>query len=94
MQLLAEEGEDWAVFEAFRGQLPTAEQVQRLDGCVITGSLSDAFGDEPWVQCLRQLVLELLEARTRLLVSGAGDIGVVVRPCWRALGVWCWNGGA
>ncbi len=41
LRLLRDEGaqEEWQVFTAWEGQLPTAEQLAEFDGFVITGSV-------------------------------------------------------
>jgi hypothetical protein len=40
LRLLAEEGagEEWRVYHAFRGELPTEEELRGLQGLVVTGS--------------------------------------------------------
>ncbi|CAL9086223.1 unnamed protein product, partial [Musa textilis] len=49
VSLLGEEGETWHVFHASRGELPPAEDVDAYDGFVISGSCSDAHGDDQWI---------------------------------------------
>ncbi|KAG8065470.1 hypothetical protein GUJ93_ZPchr0004g39595 [Zizania palustris] len=50
--LLAEDGEQWWVYRAMRGKLPLNAEAAALDGFVISGSCSDAHGDEPWILAL------------------------------------------
>ncbi|KAF7044372.1 hypothetical protein CFC21_053606 [Triticum aestivum] len=65
--LLAEDGERWQVYRAVRGELPSEEDAAGLDGFVISGSCSDAHGDEPWILALVDLIRRQLAAGKRVL---------------------------
>uniref|UniRef100_A0A0D9VXK3 Glutamine amidotransferase domain-containing protein n=1 Tax=Leersia perrieri TaxID=77586 RepID=A0A0D9VXK3_9ORYZ len=65
--LLAEDGERWRVYRAVRGELPGEEEAAALDGFVISGSCSDAHGDEPWILALVDLIRRQHAAGKRIL---------------------------
>ncbi|PKA60985.1 hypothetical protein AXF42_Ash019974 [Apostasia shenzhenica] len=67
MALLAEEGETWDVFRAAKGELPAGDAVDLYDGFVITGSCSDAHGDDSWIQSLIALIRRLDALRKKVL---------------------------
>ncbi|XP_062212067.1 gamma-glutamyl peptidase 5-like [Phragmites australis] len=65
--LLAEDGERWRAFRAVRGELPSDAEAASFDGFVISGSCSDAHGDEPWILALAELIRRLHAAGKRIL---------------------------
>lgn len=65
--LLAEDGERWQVYRAVRGELPSDDEAAGIDGFVISGSCSDAHGDEPWILALVDLIRNHLAAGKRIL---------------------------
>ena len=65
--LLEEDGERWRVYRAVRGELPTDAEAAALDGFVISGSCSDAHGDEPWILALVDLIRRAHAAGKRIL---------------------------
>ncbi|KAL4423606.1 hypothetical protein ABPG77_009193 [Micractinium sp. CCAP 211/92] len=69
LRLLRDEGaqEEWQVFTAWEGQLPTAEQLAEFDGFVITGSVADAFGEDDWLVSLRKTVRAAMQAKKQVL---------------------------
>lgn len=67
MDLLGEEGEAWHVYRAPRGELPRAEDVGDYDGFVISGSCSDAHGDDPWISDLVEFLKALDSAKKKVL---------------------------
>lgn len=69
LKLLRDEGaeEEWRVFAACEGELPTAEQLAEFDGFVVTGSVADAFGDDDWLVSLRKTVWAAMEAKKQVL---------------------------
>jgi glucosinolate gamma-glutamyl hydrolase len=85
--LLAEDGERWRVYRAVRGELPADAEVAGFDGFVISGSCSDAHGDEPWVLALVDLIRRVLAAGKRVLGVCFGH-QVRFLPC-RSLVSWC-----
>jgi putative intracellular protease/amidase len=60
-------GERWRVYRAVRGELPTDAEAAGIDGFVISGSCSDAHGDEPWILALVDLVRRAHAAGKRVL---------------------------
>lgn len=67
MALLEEEGEVWDVYRVAKGELPADDVVEIYDGFVITGSSSDAHGDEVWIQDLVALLKRLHELKRKVL---------------------------
>ncbi|RRT57619.1 hypothetical protein B296_00018023 [Ensete ventricosum] len=67
VSLLGEEGETWHVYRAARGELPPAEDVDSYDGFVISGSCSDAHGDDQWIRDLLSLLEALVSKKKQLL---------------------------
>ncbi|XP_072952560.1 gamma-glutamyl peptidase 5-like isoform X1 [Typha angustifolia] len=66
--LLGEEGETWDVFHAAKGELPRGDDViDGYDGFVITGSCSDAHGDDQWIRELVLLLKKLDAKRKKVL---------------------------
>jgi hypothetical protein len=65
--LLEEDGESWRVYRAVGGELPTDAEAAGFDGFVISGSCSDAHGDEPWILDLVGLIRRLHAAGKRIL---------------------------
>ncbi|WOK99381.1 hypothetical protein Cni_G08093 [Canna indica] len=67
VNLLGEEGDTWHVYRAARGELPRPEEAAAYDGFVISGSCSDAHGDEPWIRNLLALLKELDAMKKKVL---------------------------
>lgn len=67
--LLAEEKEEeeWRLFRAVRGELPRGDEIDRFDGFVVTGSCSDAHGNDAWILDLVDLLKNLVEKRKKVL---------------------------
>lgn len=65
--LLAEEGEVWEVFGVCQGEFPADDQLPFFDGFVITGSCSDADGNDAWILSLVALLQKLDSMRKKLL---------------------------
>ncbi|KAD4179335.1 hypothetical protein E3N88_27926 [Mikania micrantha] len=49
VRMLAEDGEIWDVFRVCSGHFPSDEEIGLYDGFVITGSCSDAHGNDAWI---------------------------------------------
>ncbi|TVT96726.1 hypothetical protein EJB05_58057 [Eragrostis curvula] len=60
-------GERWDAFRVYDGEFPTPDEVAVYDGFVVTGSPSDAHGDEPWVLRLCDFLRTLHAMEKRLL---------------------------
>ncbi|KAI6701605.1 hypothetical protein NL676_015929 [Syzygium grande] len=65
--MLAEDGEAWDVYRAAAGDLPGDGQIGLYDGFVITGSCSDAHGDDAWICRLIGLLRKLDSMKKRVL---------------------------
>ncbi|KAF8044134.1 hypothetical protein BT93_A2195 [Corymbia citriodora subsp. variegata] len=65
--MLAEEGEVWDVFRVAAGELPDDGEVGLYDGFVITGSCSDAHGDDAWICRLIDLLKNLDSLKKKVL---------------------------
>lgn len=81
-ELLAEDGERWRVYRAVRGELPSEADAAGFDGFVISGSCSDAHGDEPWILALVDLIRRQHAAGKRIL---GVCFGHQVRPTDRSI---------
>ncbi|KAF8695325.1 hypothetical protein HU200_037554 [Digitaria exilis] len=60
-------GEEWDMYRAIDGELPSREDLGCYDGFVISGSPHDAYGDDQWILRLCGLVRELHAMRKRVL---------------------------
>lgn len=49
LEMLAEEGEEWALFRVARGEFPADDEIADYDGFVITGSCANAHGNDVWI---------------------------------------------
>ncbi|KAL9284896.1 hypothetical protein ACSQ67_024720 [Phaseolus vulgaris] len=67
VRMLAEEGETWDVYKVARGEFPEDHELLLYDGFVITGSCSDAHGNDTWVRDLLNLLNKLHSMNKRLL---------------------------
>lgn len=60
-------GETWDLYRAIDGELPPADELERYDGFVISGSPHDAYADDLWILRLCLLVRALHGMRKRVL---------------------------
>ncbi|URE31471.1 Homoserine O-succinyltransferase [Musa troglodytarum] len=67
MGLLGEEDETWRVYRAMHGELPCMADVHTYDGFVITGSCSDAHGDDRWINDLVSFLRALDSMKKKVL---------------------------
>ncbi|XP_022726901.1 gamma-glutamyl peptidase 5-like [Durio zibethinus] len=65
--MLAEEGETWDVFKVANGEFPDDEEISDFDGFVISGSCSDAHGDDAWICRLIALLNKLDSLKKKVL---------------------------
>ncbi|KAI7839749.1 hypothetical protein COHA_006553 [Chlorella ohadii] len=86
--------EEWRVYFAFKGELPTTEELASFKGIVITGSVADAFGSDPWLLNLRATVKAAIERRTRVLGVCFGHQLVGCTLGARVGRAGCWEVGA
>ncbi|QLF91963.1 amidotransferase [Pseudomonas sp. ABC1] len=56
---------EFSTFNVFQGNYPPAGQ--RYDAYLVTGSKADSFGSDPWIQTLKQYLLERFLAGDKLL---------------------------
>lgn len=67
-EMLAGPGEEWHVFSAVRGELPRDEaEIGLYDGFVLTGSCSDAHGNDPWILDLLGFLRKLDSMKKKVL---------------------------
>lgn len=67
VRMLAEEGEIWDVYRVAAGEFPAADEIGLFDGFVITGSCSDAHGNDDWICKLLNLVKKLDSMKKKVL---------------------------
>ncbi|CAH9081924.1 unnamed protein product [Cuscuta europaea] len=67
LEMLAEEGETWAVFRVARGEFPAEEEIGDFDGFVITGSCCDAHANDVWICDLLNLLNKLDSMKKKVL---------------------------
>ncbi|XP_052205489.1 gamma-glutamyl peptidase 5-like [Diospyros lotus] len=65
--MLAEEGEIWDVYAVAAGEFPADDEIAGYDGFVVTGSCSDAHGDDIWICNLLNLLKKLDTLKKRVL---------------------------
>ncbi|KAF2718934.1 putative glutamine amidotransferase-like protein C13C5.04 [Polychaeton citri CBS 116435] len=53
------------------GHVPSASEIpQEINAILITGSMYDAHGDDPWIRSLMSLIIELWRTRSAMKFSG------------------------
>lgn len=62
-----DQGERWDLFRVIDGEFPCSADICMYDAFVISGSPNDAYGDEPWVMELCELLQKLDSMRKKLL---------------------------
>jgi hypothetical protein len=67
VRMLEEEGERWDVYKVARGEFPKDDELIHYDGFVITGSCSDAHGNDTWVSQLLILLKKLNNMNKKIL---------------------------
>lgn len=67
VRMLEEEGESWDVYKVARGEFPNDDELVLYDGFVITGSCSDAHGNDTWVGELLNLLNKLNNMNKKIL---------------------------
>ncbi|CAL5329547.1 unnamed protein product [Camellia sinensis] len=67
VKMLAEEGETWDVYRVAAGDFPDDGDIAAYDGFVITGSFSDAHGDDLWIRDLLILLKKLNSFNKKVL---------------------------
>ncbi|KAF6149143.1 hypothetical protein GIB67_025999 [Kingdonia uniflora] len=67
LNMLAEEGETWDMYKVACGEFPEDEEIELYDGFVITGSCSDAHGNDIWICKLVNLLKKLDVLKKKVL---------------------------
>ncbi|CAL5213562.1 unnamed protein product [Lathyrus oleraceus] len=67
VKMLEEDGEIWDVYKVARGEFPKDDELVLYDGFVITGSCSDAHGNDTWVSQLVNLLKKLNKMNKKIL---------------------------
>ncbi|KAB1211994.1 hypothetical protein CJ030_MR5G004156 [Morella rubra] len=62
-----EEGERWDLYKVIDGEFPDMNELQKYDGFVISGSPSDAYGNDCWVLKLCFLLQTLHSMKKKVL---------------------------
>lgn len=63
-----EEGERWELFRVIDGEFPDVNELQNYDGFVVSGSPSDAYGNDYWILKLC-LLLQTLDAMEKKILG-------------------------
>ena len=60
-----EEGESWDLFRVIDDEFPDVNKLQNYDGFVVSGSPSDAYGNDIWILklCLLLQTLDAMEKK-------------------------------
>ncbi|GAB4838400.1 hypothetical protein Ancab_027935 [Ancistrocladus abbreviatus] len=67
VRMLAEDGEIWDVYRVAANEFPEDEEIGIYDGFVITGSCSDAHGNDVWICKLMNLLKKLDSMNKKVL---------------------------
>ncbi|KAA8545670.1 hypothetical protein F0562_020879 [Nyssa sinensis] len=67
VKMLAEEGETWDVYRVSNCEFPDDDEIGNYDGFVITGSCSDAHGNDVWICKLLNLLRKLDSMKKKVL---------------------------
>lgn len=66
-EMLGEDGETWDEYRPFAGELPRDDVIGNYDGFVVTGSCSDAHGDDAWILDLLAFLKKLVSMKKKVL---------------------------
>ncbi|KAJ1387034.1 Glutamine amidotransferase [Sesbania bispinosa] len=67
LRMLEEEKETWDLYKVARGEFPEDDELDLYDGFVITGSCSDAYGNDIWIGELITLLKKLDSMHKKIL---------------------------
>ncbi|XP_022866872.1 gamma-glutamyl peptidase 5-like [Olea europaea var. sylvestris] len=67
VRMLGEEGETWDVYKVAKEEFPEDNEIGEYDGFVITGSCSDAHGNDLWISKLVALLKKLDAMKKKVL---------------------------
>ncbi|XP_043708349.1 gamma-glutamyl peptidase 5-like [Telopea speciosissima] len=65
--MLGDEGETWDLYRVINGDFPQDEELKCYDGFVLTGSCSDAHGNDLWILNLVNLLKKLDSMNKKIL---------------------------
>ncbi|KAH9306688.1 hypothetical protein KI387_011092, partial [Taxus chinensis] len=65
--MLKDPEEVWDIFKVIDGNFPSLEELDMYDGVVITGSSSDAHGNEEWILKLCDILKCLYDKKKKIL---------------------------
>lgn len=65
--MLKEEGETWDLYNVSKHDFPADSELGEYDGFVISGSCSDAHGNDLWILELVNLLMKLVVLKKRIL---------------------------
>ncbi|WJX64200.1 glucosinolate gamma-glutamyl hydrolase [Trifolium repens] len=66
-KMLEEEKETWDMYKVSCGEFPKDDELSLYDGFVITGSCSNAYGNDKWICDLINLIKKLDSMHTKIL---------------------------
>lgn len=67
VQAFGDEGEAWDLFRVVEGEFPRMDELYKYDGFVVSGSPSDAYGNDLWILQLCLLLQTLDAMRKKVL---------------------------
>ncbi|KAL7082544.1 hypothetical protein ACP275_14G105200 [Erythranthe tilingii] len=67
VRMLKEDGEIWDVYKVAGGDFPADDEIGEYDGFVVTGSCSDAHGEDRWITDLVVLLRKLDAMKKKVL---------------------------
>jgi GMP synthase-like glutamine amidotransferase len=67
IKMLEEEKETWDMYKVSCGECPKDDELSLYDGFVITGSCSNAYGNDKWICDLINLIKKLDSMHTKIL---------------------------
>lgn len=62
-----EEGESWDLYRVIEGEFPDMNELRNYDGFVVSGSPSDAYGNDSWILKLCLLLQTLYAMQKKVL---------------------------
>ncbi|KAF8857917.1 class I glutamine amidotransferase-like protein [Acephala macrosclerotiorum] len=62
---------EFSSYDCMRGYLPSIEDLDRVDGLIITGSAASAYDDAPWIKALLEFTQELYTSHPKIHLFGS-----------------------
>jgi len=65
VEAFGQEGDKWVLFRVYEGDFPEFNDLHKYDGFVITGSPSDAYGNDYWILklCFMLRIIDAMEKK-------------------------------